>query len=407
MTPAARLKKIGNSMDNTHPKIGIADFVFLVDTPNQCIRQFRDPGNQIPFDRMNQAEQGRRFYFDCLHGTAVEGPIGPNELRAINEIFLPATLLDARHHPPDAVVEKLNREAIRAGWNLFVLSEALSFRLMGRLPEVWIGNDVFRVDWHNREMHHVKPPYTSIEFGRMEFAGAGGYQFFYNRKDKCMVEVDDWMTEMPAEWVLVQLPDEYTLDAYAAAIADGLRELEYEDEFPYKGNHIARLIPLDRTRLPELIAENRKRIPGNKAALTAEGTLVMVHPELTADPHRLRGAVGFLKEVSGDTAQVTFPNEPTLTRAYQTDALLVLKPFQELIQELEPDKNHFLSQFFNLSEVGRLVASGTVLDLTEAFERVRGDDALCDRATRTLQQELERRTQRSQQEGGDAYSRRR
>jgi len=369
-------------------KIGIDGTVFRLDGKALVLQQLSDHRNNIDLNNLRNDGNGWHFAYDRFRRRPVSTPLdGPAEATYTRQVYIPHGLLQFDECPKQSAVDRFNREAAGKGWNIVMPSESLNWRLSGKLPEVMIGDDRFIVDWRLRELRYAHYPVSVIPFAEVEYTDdEEGYEFFYHLDDKVRYEIPEDITELPDRVVLVRIPDEFRLDPVAVAREEDLGEMVYETKYPYRARHAAEVIPLAETYLPEMVADNRL-----VAYSDVLGAFVLVHPELTTDPHDSRGRMGTVAAVSHRDIQVNIPGDPALRRAYQADALLVFKPLPELMREVDPDRTNSLSEFVHLAEIARWVASGTTTDLTKAFERIRWDEALRDRTTITLQQELQRR----------------
>src|SRR5690606_11533991 len=162
-------------------------------------------------------------------------------------------------------------------------------------------------------------PVSVIPFSEVEYTDdEEGYEFFYHLDDKVIYELPEDITELPDRVVLVRIPDEFRLDPVAVAREEDLGEMVYETRYPYRARHAAEVIPLAETYLPEMVADNRL-----VAYSDVLGAFVLVHPELTTDPHDGRGQMGTVAAISHRDIHVNIAGDPALRRAYQADALPV------------------------------------------------------------------------------------
>lgn len=133
------------------------------------------------------------------------------------------------------------------------------------------------------------------------------------------------------------------------------------------------------------------------------GHLVMVHPKLENDPVKRQGQVGVIASVdlAKDEIYVGFGNSPL--GLYSTDALLVLKPHNELYKDiLAHIKDMDTPDFKTLMEITLLQEKNSVNYLRDAMELASTNERTLDFSTVSLQDKLglSRNENREQQPPG-------
>ncbi|SDF11255.1 hypothetical protein SAMN05216464_1134 [Mucilaginibacter pineti] len=120
------------------------------------------------------------------------------------------------------------------------------------------------------------------------------------------------------------------------------------------------------------------------------GKMVLVHPELTTDPVNKQGKVGMITgvDLDSDTISVAFGGlKPGL---YSSDALLVLKPHNELYQDLlEKHKKLDMQDFKTLLRINMLQENGTAKQQSSALEMAMSTSKVLDFSTVSLQESLD------------------
>ena len=119
------------------------------------------------------------------------------------------------------------------------------------------------------------------------------------------------------------------------------------------------------------------------------GNLVMVHPKLENDPVNRQAQVGIITsaDLSKDEVYVGFGNSPL--GLYSTDALLVLKPHNELYSDiLTHIKEMDTPDFKTLMEITLLQEKSSVNYLRDAMEMAATNERTLAYSTVSLQDKL-------------------
>ncbi|MDT4861204.1 hypothetical protein FQZ97_958000 [compost metagenome] len=119
------------------------------------------------------------------------------------------------------------------------------------------------------------------------------------------------------------------------------------------------------------------------------GNLVMVHPKLENDPVNRQAQVGIITsaDLAKDEVYVGFGNSPL--GLYSTDALLVLKPHNELYSDiLTHIKEMDIPDFKTLMEITLLQEKSSVNYLRDAMELAASNDRTLAYSTVSLQDKL-------------------
>ncbi|WP_316786617.1 hypothetical protein [Pedobacter frigiditerrae] len=119
------------------------------------------------------------------------------------------------------------------------------------------------------------------------------------------------------------------------------------------------------------------------------GNLVMVHPKLENDPVNRQAQVGIITsaDLAKDEVYVGFGNSPL--GLYSTNALLVLKPHNDLYQDILTNiKNMDTPDFKTLMEITILQEKGSVNSLRDAIELAATNERTLAYSTVSLQDKL-------------------
>jgi len=119
------------------------------------------------------------------------------------------------------------------------------------------------------------------------------------------------------------------------------------------------------------------------------GNLVMVHPKLENDPVNRQAQVGIITsaDLAKDEVYVGFGNSPL--GLYSTNALLVLKPHNDLYQDILTNiKNMDTPDFKTLMEITILQEKASVNSLRDAMELAATNERTLAYSTVSLQDKL-------------------
>ncbi|WGQ08991.1 hypothetical protein QG516_20985 [Pedobacter gandavensis] len=119
------------------------------------------------------------------------------------------------------------------------------------------------------------------------------------------------------------------------------------------------------------------------------GTWVLVHPELTTDPGKHQGQIGIItsSDLKKDEVRVGFGNTPVAL--YSADALLVIKPHNELYRDLLTNVKEMEDQDFKtLLRISMILQNGSPRQLKDALEMVLSSENTLKFGTVSLQDKL-------------------
>lgn len=119
------------------------------------------------------------------------------------------------------------------------------------------------------------------------------------------------------------------------------------------------------------------------------GTWVLVHPELTTDPAKRQGQIGIItsSDLNKDEVRVGFGNTPVAL--YSTDALLVIKPHNELYRDLLTNVKEMEAQDFKtLLRISMILENGSPPQLKDALEMALSSQKTLKFGTVSLQDKL-------------------
>jgi hypothetical protein len=136
-------------------------------------------------------------------------------------------------------------------------AELVAWRLAGRLPHIDICGTDFTVDLRLGELRETESSWNRLDISELETAlDSDNHEFFYDTRKHGIYDLDDHLTELPENVVLVELPNDYILDPVAAARSVGYDDDRFLEEYPIQENLKAGIKTLSETFLPDFVAEN-------------------------------------------------------------------------------------------------------------------------------------------------------
>lgn len=138
--------------------------------------------------------------------------------------------------------------------------ELLTARRAGVLPRIDIAGDEFVVNWLLRELHAINDYNVRISFREMTPC-TSGYVCFYHKATKKTVYIREDISNVPADTMMLEIPDERMLDPVGVARSRGLAETALLAEFPIRENLAAKVTPLLETGLGQFLRAGRGNSP--------------------------------------------------------------------------------------------------------------------------------------------------
>lgn len=139
--------------------------------------------------------------------------------------------------------------------------DLLEERKKGVLPQIEIAGHYYTVDIRLNELREAEVPYRKLGLDEMVTAQDGRhYLFFYHPENRAILHATPDMVKIPENVVLVQIPDELGLDPVGMARKYGLGDEYFLKMHPYEHDVKAKVIPLEKSGLPEFVASNRKQV---------------------------------------------------------------------------------------------------------------------------------------------------
>ena len=258
---------------NQRMLILIAGIGFYVDTQRQVLKHANDRNNIILFTDLK--DEG--VYYSLLLDTAtqkirngLESFNGGND--KLKQVIIPKDLLSNSLVMDDLFAKAFNQVSFTKGWNLMIADTRLQERLSGVLPTIDIAGHSFFVDLRLNSLRPKDDLTTrGIEYTELQrFPSPDGenYWFPYDSRTHRITEIDlEKLTSIPADLLLIELPDIGKLDPVGYAQKRGLDFQSYLTENPMYAQQIAKVVSWNKTALPEIIEKNKTK---ERSSLKAE-----------------------------------------------------------------------------------------------------------------------------------------
>lgn len=159
------------------------------------------------------------------------------------------SLIEERETLIEKMAEQVKQRALQ--------QELIAWRLAGKLPHIDIHGTDFTIDLRLGELRETDVPWNRIEISELETDNDSDNRlFFYDTREHKLWELEDDLTELPENVVMVELPDDLILDPVAAARQVGYADDKFLQEYPIQQNLKAGIRQLSETFLPEFVADN-------------------------------------------------------------------------------------------------------------------------------------------------------
>jgi hypothetical protein len=136
----------------------------------------------------------------------------------------------------------------------------LQRRLAGELPRIDIAGHPFIIDWRLKELRPVDDLSSRLDLKRMAMDADGlNYLCFYHIPTRSELHIDEAITEMPKDTVMLTIPYELKLDPVGVAREYGLDDTYLLHSYPILPDLKAKVTPLEETALPDMILRNKKK----------------------------------------------------------------------------------------------------------------------------------------------------
>ena len=139
--------------------------------------------------------------------------------------------------------------------------EAIKERMSGRQPMIDIAGHLFFIDVRLgllRPKDDFMNPGLNLDTGGNYDERKEKYEFYYHVPTKTEYEADRDITEFPKDVVLIQFPGKYALDPIGMATKLNYDPNAFLTSFPVIMMHQAKVIPLEKSYMAELIRRNRE-----------------------------------------------------------------------------------------------------------------------------------------------------
>lgn len=138
--------------------------------------------------------------------------------------------------------------------------QLLARRLAGELPQIDIAGTAFVVDWQQKELRAADDASKKISLEYMPMdEDRKHYICFYHLPSMSVVIIDDTITSLPEDTVMLQIPNQLALDPVGVAREYGLKDTAVLQTYPLQASLKATVVPLAETGLPDFIRRNQEK----------------------------------------------------------------------------------------------------------------------------------------------------
>ena len=132
-------------------------------------------------------------------------------------------------------------------------TQLLEQRMSGILPHITIAGTEFIIDLRLQELRERDNPKNQLDLRQMEISPSdGNYLCFYDTQKHQQYFVPKSIKTLPKHVVMVEIPNEFSLDPYAMAIRNDREVADVLKEFPLQKQLSAKITPLSEIMLPKL-----------------------------------------------------------------------------------------------------------------------------------------------------------
>jgi len=241
----------------------LGDIDFIVDIEYGMLRHPTAEHRVISFHNMEADRDCYFLDFDKERGIQADGFTKPENLLHTTVPFM--VTLD-----PEETAKRYSidvKDLPSRDTELRTNPEILQRRKDGKLPIFFIKGYPFYVDLR---MNCLRPKddfsTLGIELNRLPMDDSGtAYLCYYDPKTHSEAIFDEGMTKLPNDKFMIEIPYELILDPYGY-LRDA--DISFNDDwfrnFPVRLEMNARVRPWEKTGLPNIIAENRKKQESQK-----------------------------------------------------------------------------------------------------------------------------------------------
>jgi predicted ABC-type ATPase len=136
-------------------------------------------------------------------------------------------------------------------------AQLLEQRMSGKLPHITIAGTEFIIDLRLQELREWNNPNNRLDLRQMEISPSGkNYLCFYNTQKHQEYIVPENIKMLPKHVVMIEIPNELSLDPYAVAMRNDREVADALKEYPLQKGLTAKITPLSETMLPKLVEQN-------------------------------------------------------------------------------------------------------------------------------------------------------
>lgn len=239
-------------MERELPILEIQGTKFIVDVANDRLKQLDNPENTIWFPHMTDMATHYVLSYDLDKKTRL-----PYSTDTKVEVNIPTLIsLD-----PQGMAETYGLEIKelygKTDYQVIVNPQNLQIRLSGKLPEIEIAGDIFIINMEQSELQLKSDPKIKIHLADFDSDGNKDIlEAFYDLRTKALVGIDSRITELPADVIKIEIPDELRLDPVYAGQEFNTDLKSFLRNKPLILQQKATVIPLEKTFLMDIVTNN-------------------------------------------------------------------------------------------------------------------------------------------------------
>ncbi|MFX1707239.1 hypothetical protein PV783_24940 [Chitinophaga sp. CC14] len=237
--------------------IAIRGDLFEFDSAREYLIDHTNPNN---YQRIANLAHGREhviaLYHDKKRRFAVHAVTNSWLGTGYSRIRIPRLIIEKGDQLPDTEIESYNSESLEKKKGYQYITEKLSGRLNGILPERQIAGLQYVIDINNMQIFQSDCPQNRFVFPQRALFESSEHLF--DSREMKPIPFDPKINEYPRDVICIVFPRLSQLDIVGYSIKNGLSPSAMICEFPWNPNDVALQVKrLEETNIPELVRRNQ------------------------------------------------------------------------------------------------------------------------------------------------------
>lgn len=238
---------------------------FEVDTQNGQLHRGDLVGEAITIPEMN--DQG--LYYVLLLNRADKTIFKGTQREAeqddkVSIVRIPKKIFQEGTWNDDEKIRIINHMSQTGKWNIMLVDQVHYNRLHGDPPLVDIAGVSFSVDVLHGRLSKIYDFDKVIDLSGIPENDQGRYECYYDTKKLEVYRPPAGLTELPEGVVGLVIPSRVEMDPFGEAWRHSTDVISFLLEHPLHAKTFATVVPLAKTRMPEIIERNRERLKGQQ-----------------------------------------------------------------------------------------------------------------------------------------------